>query len=97
MFRGWKTCITYEVAGASSVCIRYVIAPVHILRRVDRIPSELAPNDPARKVDLLDAVLNRLAAWLEKKATSIGSEERKKVLALRSSTIRSFHHLHTAL
>jgi len=60
MFRGWKTCITYEVAGASSVCI-----------------SELAPNDPARKYDCLDVIMNWLAAWLERKATTIGSEERQ--------------------
>src|ERR1700753_992462 len=41
--------------------------------------SELALHDPKRKIDFLDAILNRIAAWLEKKAGQLGAEERQKV------------------
>jgi len=61
VFRGVKTCITYQIGKAKSVCI-----------------CELAPNDPKHKVDTLDAVLNKLAAWIEKKAGEIGVEERQR-------------------
>jgi L-rhamnose isomerase len=51
--------------------------------------SELALHDSKRKIDFLDAILNRIAAWLERKAGQLGAEERQKVLLHASTSFSS--------